>query len=133
MYLTRLLTLLALVAVSTAWKHLLAYQFPERDCGGKPIGTFDGSGFQQVAMKNETQSVYIEVPNNGLIRWYAFGATLEDKSACYGEPIGRLYTPCANMDNFTDHGVPEIKCISYCSMLLSKTWPTSCTAIGITE
>ncbi|KAI8624624.1 hypothetical protein F5Y19DRAFT_480368 [Xylariaceae sp. FL1651] len=133
MGLMKIVAVLALAAVTAAWRNQLAFEFTGPGCGGKLAHAWVGSKYQQIKMGNTTQSVYISTVNDGIYRWYGFSESTEDGNSCYGDLVGRMYAPCFDLTSFAAQGKPVVKCIRYCSLWADKESVYSCASIGVTE
>ncbi|KAI0974463.1 hypothetical protein F4678DRAFT_376773 [Xylaria arbuscula] len=132
MKLGRVLALATFTTLTTAWKNTAAFEYAEFGCDGK-LTHASGMNYQQIKMKNTTQSVYTSTANDGIFRWYGFSGATEDGSGCYGDLVGRLSAPCFDLNSFVPEGKPKVECIRLCSLLAAKKHSYSCAAIGITD
>ncbi|KAI1368575.1 hypothetical protein F5Y08DRAFT_246976 [Xylaria arbuscula] len=130
----QVLAILSFATVAVCWKNTAAFEFASPECKGLISKAWIGMNYEQIAMKNSTQSIYIATANDGIWRWYGYPSATEDGTACYGEPIGRLHWPCFDLNGFVaKEGKPRVECIRLCSMWAGKEHSYSCAAIGITE
>ncbi|KAK5632963.1 hypothetical protein RRF57_008676 [Xylaria bambusicola] len=157
------LTFFAFATVAAGWGNTVAFEYAGPGCDGSiskawsksvtelpsslafeiPIlGNFNNSGTnhqqikpntQSATMKNTTQSVYIATVNDGIWRWYGFPASTEDRTSCYGDPVGCMHWPCFEVNGYVSEGKPKVECIRLCSMWAGKEHSYSCAAIGVTE
>ncbi|KAI1279204.1 hypothetical protein F5Y07DRAFT_52389 [Xylaria sp. FL0933] len=134
MQLTKLFTFVTFTTVTAGWKNTVAFEFPDQECAGQLIHASIGMNYQQIKMRNTTQSVYISTVNDGIYRWYGFPGATEDGSGCYGDIVGRLNSSsCFDLTSFVPQGKPKVECIRLCSLLSDKESSYSCAAIGVTD
>ncbi|KAI0443684.1 hypothetical protein F4803DRAFT_304174 [Xylaria telfairii] len=133
MKLLNLLTFTTLSAVAVAWTDQVALEYASTGCRGRFNHAWIGSDRREIKMKNTTESVYITTVNDGIWRWYGFSESTEDGTACYGDLVARMYSPCFDLNSYVPKGKPKVECIQICSMLADKKHSYSCAAIGVTE
>ncbi|KAI3343041.1 hypothetical protein F4824DRAFT_494836 [Ustulina deusta] len=133
MKLRKLVAFVTFTTITAAWKNTVAFEFAGPGCDGQLLHASIGMNYQQIKMKNTTQSVYVTTANDGIYRWYGFSESTEDGRGCYGDLVGRLHSSCFDLAGYISKGKQKVECIRICSLLAGKEDSYSCAAIGVTE